>query len=291
MASNGQKKPFRIATVATFDCFPFLLVFLGSLYKNVDMERISNIEILIDACPDELISYLEQYEKVGVTRLSESHSFSGDYSKGWQGGVTKELLFCQDLLTKSDEPLLLIDSDILFVKDLPDFSSGGHDIVFTLIKDETERHRRRDGLRIDFLGSAIYFSSALSSLEFIRHWQAKMRELIMGGYLPPYETPALNLLLQEEIERKHSSYGFMLDDLIAADQKCTRETAAIHLRSWGPSKETPTRNFLSRSSLQAWSSHLMPSNYMDYLAYELWIIKQLETSTPKYLELAETVSV
>ncbi len=73
MASNGQKKPFQIATVATFDYFPFLLVFLGSLYKNVDLERISNIEILIDTCPDELVNYLEQFEKVRLTRLTESH--------------------------------------------------------------------------------------------------------------------------------------------------------------------------------------------------------------------------
>ncbi len=291
MASNGQKKPFRIATVATFDYFPFLLVFLGSLYKNVDLERISKIEILIDTCPDELVSYLEQFEKVHLTRLTESHSFSGTHSKGWQSAVSEKLLFCQDLLTKSDEPLLLIDSDILFVKNLPDLSSGGHDIVFTLIQNEQERHTRRDGLRIDFIGSAVYFSNAPSSLEFIRRWQAKMRELILGGYRPPYETPALNLLLQEEIEKKNSSYGFMPDDLIAADQKFTSETTAIHLKSWGPSEETPMSNFLSRSSRQAWSSHLLPSNYIDYLAYELWIAKQLEEKIPRDSELAEAVSL
>jgi len=291
MASNGQKKPFRIATVATFDYFPFLLVFLGSLYKNVDLERISNIEILMDACPDELVNYLEQFEKLRLTRLTESHSFSGTHSKGRQGAVSEKLLFCQDLLTKSDEPLLLIDSDILFVRDLPDLSSSGHDIVFTLIQNEQERHTRRDGLRIDFIGSAVYFSNAPSSLEFIRRWQATMRELILGGYRPPYETPALNLLLQEEIEKKNSSYGFMPDDLIAADQKCTSETAAIHLKSWGPSEETPMSNFLSRSSRKAWASHLLPSNYMDYLAYELWIAKQLEEKIPRDLELAEAVSL
>jgi hypothetical protein len=291
MASNGQKKPFRIATVATFDYFPFLLVFLGSLYKNVDLERISKIEILIDTCPDELVSYLEQFEKLHLTRLAESHSFSGTHSKGWQGAVSEKLLFCQDLLIKSDEPLLLIGSDILFVKDLPDLSSGGHDIVFTLIQNEQERHTRRDGLRIDFIGSAVYFSNAPSSVKFICLWQAKMRELILGGYRPPYETPALNLLLQEEIEKKNSSYGFMPDDLIAADQKCTSETAAIHLKSWGPSKETPTRNFLSRSSLQAWPSHLMPSNYMDYLAFELWITEQLEGKAPQDMELAEAAQL
>jgi hypothetical protein len=291
MASNGQKKPFRIATVATFDYFPFLLVFLGSLYKNVDLEKISNIEILIDTCPDELVSYLEQFEKVHLTRLAESHSFSGTHSKGWQSAVSEKLLFCKNLLTKSDEPVLLIDSDILFVKDLPDLSSGGHDIVFTLIQNEQERHTRRDGLRIDFIGSAVYFSNAPSSLEFIRLWQAKMRELIQEGYRPPYETPALNLLLQEEIEKKNSSYGFMPDDLIAADQKCTSETAAIHLKSWGPSKETPMSNFLSRSSRQSWSSHLLPANYIDYLAYELWITKQLEEKIPEDFELAEAVSL
>jgi hypothetical protein len=291
MASNGQKKPFRIATVATFDYFPFLLVFLGSLYKNVDLERISNIEILIDACPDGLVNYLEQFEKVRLTRLTESHSFLGTHSKGWQGAVSEKLLFCQDLLTKSDEPLLLIDSDILFVKDLPALSSSGHDIVFTLIQNEQERHTRRDGLRIDFIGSAVYFSNASSSLEFIRRWQVKMRELILGGYRLPYETPALNLLLQEEIEKKNSSYGFMPDDLIAADQKCTSETAAIHLKSWGPSEETPMSNFLSRSSRQSWSIDLLPSNYMDYLAYELWIAKQLEEKIPRDLELAEAVSL
>ncbi len=291
MASNGQKKPFRIATVATFDYFPFLLVFLGSLYKNVDLERISNIEILIDTCPDELVNYLEQFEKVRLTRLTESHSFSGTHSKGWQSAVSEKLLFCQDLLTKSDEPLLLIDSDILFVKNLPDLSSGGHDIVFTLIQNEQERHTRRDGLRIDFIGSAVYFSNAPSSLEFIRLWQTRMRELILGGYRPPYETPALNLLLQEEIEKKNSSYGFMPDDLIAADQKCTSETAAIHLKSWGPSEETPMNNFLSRSSRQSWSSHLLPSNYIDYLAFELWITKQIDRETSKLLKMDEVESL
>ena len=274
MDSKPKADSYRIATVATFDYFPFLLVFLGSLFRNVDLSKVSAINILMDECPSDLVDYLKRYSKVDVTILPAKHTFGGTHSEGWQEAVSEKLHFCKNLLTKSADSLLLIDSDILFVKDLPDFQSTTHDIIFTVIDDARERHVRNDGLRIDFIGSAVYFASPSKSLEFLDKWVHKMQELKFEGFRAPYETPALNILLQNELKLASNSYGVISDKIIAADQKYLSETTAIHLKSWGPNSESPVDNFRNRTSKRDWPAALFPPNFMDFNAYELWLLRQ-----------------
>ncbi len=274
MDSKIKSDSYRIATVATFDYFPFLLVFLGSLFRNADLAKVSAINILMDECPSDLVDYLRRYSKVDLTILSAKHTFGGTHSEGWQEAVSEKLHFCRDLLIKSADPLLLIDSDILFVKSLPDFQRTTHDIIFTVIDDARERHVRSDGLRIDFIGSAVYFANSLKSLEFLDKWVCKMRELKSEGFRAPYETPALNILLQDELELASNSYGVIADTIIAADQKYLDKTTAIHLKSWGPNSESPVDNFRNRTSKRDWPATLFPPNFMDFNAYELWLLHQ-----------------
>jgi hypothetical protein len=206
--------------------------------------------------------------------LPAKHMFGGTHSKGWQEAVSQKLHFCKQLLIESTNPLLLIDSDIMFVKDLPDFQSVSHDIIFTVIDDVRERHVRSDGLRIDFIGSAVYFRNPQKSLAFLDKWTKKMGELKSDGFRAPYETPALNILLHNELELAANSFGVIPDRIIAADQKYLNDTSAVHLKSWGPNSEAPIDNFRNRTSRRDWPAELFPPNFIDFNAYELWLLYQ-----------------
>ena len=274
MGSNHNHKPFRIATVATFDYFPFLLVFLSSLFKNVNIDRISSIEILVDTLPEDLRQYLEQFEKVRLNYTDSRHRFAGAHSDAWRCAVSEKLFFCQRLLAKCDDPLLLIDSDVMFVRDISIFENKLYSLIVTLVNNEHERHVRLDGINITFIAAAVYFSDALKSLEFIERWLRRMRKLESDGHYVPHETPALNLLLEECLREGRDDIGFVADDIIAADQKIKDETIAVHLKSWGRTLNTPRENFVLRSSKVAWPAELNPLNYLDALAYESWLVHQ-----------------
>jgi hypothetical protein len=99
-----------------------------------------------------------------------------------------------------------------------------------------------------------------------------MRKLELDGYRLPHETPALNLLIEEYVLEKKMDLGFLPDDIIAADQKIKEGTLAVHLKSWGPTSNGPYENFMLRSSRGAWPAHLNPTNYLDFLAYETWLV-------------------
>jgi hypothetical protein len=274
MDSESTRKTFRIATVATLDYFPFLLVFLGSLFKNVDTSRISTVEILVDELPKDLHEYLERFDKVRLHHSDKQHSFQGAHSAGWKGAVSEKLVFCRGLLTHNTSPLLLIDSDILFVRDLSVFENITHPVTVTLINDPSERHVRRDNLKIYFIGAAVFFNDAVRSANFVDDWLSKMRELERDGYRLPHETPALNLLIEEYVSDNRVDLGFIPDDVIAADQKIKEETVAVHLKSWGPTSNSPYENFMLRSSRVSWPANLNPASYLDFTAYETWLIHQ-----------------
>ena len=275
MGSKNTTNRFRIATVATFDYFPFLLVFLGSLYKHVNTNRISTIEILVDVLPDDLRKYLESYEKVRLHFTNRHHEFSGAHSEGWRSAVSEKLIFTKQLLEDSKEPLLLIDSDVMFTRDLDIFDQNVNSVIVTLINSENERHIRRDGLKIFFIGAAVFFQKAALGLEFIDRWMSAMRGLEARGYRTPHETPALNLLVEEYISMGREDIGFMLDDVIAADQKIRDGTVCVHLKSWGPTSNNSRENFMLRVSRVAWRAEHNPVGFLDCLAFERWLLRQV----------------
>lgn len=271
---NNKKVLYNIVTVVTFDYFPFFLVFLNSLFSNTNHELIGSIYVITDKLPLEFVNYLNQFEKIIIISDHDTLKFTGAHGEGWKKAVEKKLSACRSILQKDPLPLLLIDSDTVFLGDISHYIRDEYDVLVTYITIPEERHVRRDGLKINFIGSVVIFIKTQASLFFIEKWISKI-DYVSRNFSPPHETPSLNLILEEKNTLEETNIGVINDVHICADQNAYEGTKVIHLKSWGPSNANPIKNFIDRISYREWTSEHTPSNYLDALCYERWLMYQL----------------
>lgn len=131
--THHEGQPYNIATVVTFDYLPFFLVFINSLFKNTKHELIKTIYVITDRLPSEFIDYFQSYEKIRLISDEASLNFSGAHGEAWKKAVGKKLISCQIILQKDTLPLVLIDSDTLFIDDISHYITNDFDVLITYI--------------------------------------------------------------------------------------------------------------------------------------------------------------
>lgn len=272
-------KNFNIATTATLSYFPFLSSFIGSYFYHHRAGLSNKFFVGTDDFPASIRRKLQQYEGIEIfPLLKESLPFDGVHGEAWTNAVSNKLEMAKEILERTNEPLLLIDNDILFVDSIADLFHVDHDIVVTHIQSERERHVRRDGLPINFIASAVLFNNVEKSKEFIKAWQGLMR-LLMEKTVPPFETPALNVLLNQiasgQREDLKLNIGVIQDTVIASDQSKKIGTRAVHLKSWGPSTVSAIENYWRRSSRRSFDGEDFAPAHLDALAMEDWLCNML----------------
>lgn len=277
MVSEDRTKVrrYNIVTFVTFDEFPFFLIFLNSFFRNVEHELVDRIYVVIDKLPVEFLSYLSQFERLEIivseTCLDASAPPPVANCGTSLGGA---LMACQAILLKSELPLFLLDSDAVFVGEVAQYIHTGHDVLVTSISNPAERIVRRDGLKINFTSSALVFNNTEASLRFIERWQDKVR-YVACNFDAPYEDPALNLILEEEVTSQTLSIGVVSDQHVFADQFIYPETKILHLKTWDVNNGGPIESFYSRIARRQWAPEHAPANYLDALCFERWIVHQL----------------
>ena len=273
-----MSKLFNIATTVTFSYYPFLLSFLGSYFYQHRGGLAGKLFIGIDQFPEFALRKLSQYEGVElIPVIQNSRQFNGVHGDAWTHAVAKKLDMAKQIIAQTQKPLLLIDNDILFIKPIDELFKIDHDIVVTHIESERERHVRKDGLPINFIASAVFFNTPEKSISFINEWQAVM-SMLTEKTVPPYETPALNVLLNQITSGSKNlglSVGVIKDSVIASDQASKKNTRAIHLKSWGPSKLGAVDNYWARCSRRSFDRTEFAPAHTDYLAMEDWLCTTL----------------
>jgi hypothetical protein len=267
-------KNFNIATTATLSYFPFLSSFIGSYFYHHRAGLSNKLFVGTDDFPASIQRKLQQYEGIEIfPLLKESPPFDGVHGEAWTNAVSNKLEMAKEILERTNEPLLLIDNDILFVDSITGLFHVDHDIVVTHIQSERERHVRRDGLPINFIASVVLFNNVEKSKEFIKAWQSLMR-LLMEKTVPPFETPALNVLLNQIASGQRKdlklNIGVIQDTVIASDQSKKVGTRAVHLKSWGPSTVSAIENYWRRSSRRSFDGEDFAPAHLDTLAMEDW---------------------
>lgn len=271
-----MKFTYNLATVATFSYFPFLLSFLGSFFYQYRTDFPGKLILGVDSFPVPFKDSLSQYRNVELVELTQDlKCFEGVHGDSWRRAVSKKLEMSAAVLQKTQQPLLLIDNDIVFTARVDDLWEANYDVVVTRIENSMERHVRRDGLLIDYIGSAVFFKNVEKSLLFIKGWQTLMSDLEKKTY-PPYETPALNLLLNSSfLSLNQINVGIVKDHVIACDQCMMKETRAIHLKSWGPSKDGSIKNYWSRVARGGFNKTFHAASHLDFSLYEKWLLHEL----------------
>ena len=105
-------------------------VFINSLYDKVNLNKINYIFILDIGLKKEDIDYFKRYENVKILSTNFDLDFGdGIHSENWiKAVVSKTYCLRELLLNENVEPIVMIDSDCMFVRDISDLINMKYDM-------------------------------------------------------------------------------------------------------------------------------------------------------------------
>lgn len=196
---------YSIYTVLNSDYMTFGKVFINSLYDKVDMDKVNSVFILDIGLKKEDRDYLEKYENVKILSTDFDLDFGdGIHSDNWIKAVVSKTYFLRQLLINENvEPIIMIDSDCMFIRDISDLVNVEYDMQIC--------HRENNSTPL--LGSYVSFNDRDKSINFLNKWI----DTIPTIQTPWKESPALSQtypLFQDEMNfdlvpiHKVSSYEY-----------------------------------------------------------------------------------
>ena len=171
---------YSIYTVLNSDYMTFGKIFINSLYDKVDMDKVNSVFILDIGLKEEDKDYFKKYKDVKILPTEFDLDFGeGIHSKNWIKAVISKTYFLRKLLmSESVEPVVMIDSDCMFVRDISDLVDTQYDMQICY----------RDNNSTPLLGSYVSFNNKEKSIGFLNKWI----DTIPTISTPWKESPALS---------------------------------------------------------------------------------------------------
>lgn len=238
---------YNILTIASKTYYPFLDVFLNSLFSNCDTEKINKIYIVgVDL--DEYKNYLYKSDKIVFLDDESKDEYDGVHSKGWYKTTKLKTEYLKDLFDKVDanEPIVMIDSDTIILKDIFDIINPEYDLQVTQMSDGS--HISQSGVLILHIACLTIFNNREKSKKFLEKWIENKNKLFESKKLPPHETPAMNIVINNKSFMKDIKLLPMDEREVCAFKDINENTKIIHLKSDGTSLSSPLKNFIDRFS-------------------------------------------
>jgi hypothetical protein len=256
---------YDLITVANKAYYPFLRLFIESLFRNTDTKNLGTL-LVVNA--GGLQEYKGSIERDKVLLIGDDHEepFGGVHSQSWINVIKLKTKSVLDNLDRFDgHSLIMIDCDVFVVRDFHDVVDYKFDIQFTTMK--SGRQINAAGIPIKEIACFTVFNNIPMSVLFVRDWIAKIDEL-SKTVIPPYETPAMNMIIAEN--RHQLLFGYLNESEVCADMCYYPDTRIVHLKSNGGTKNTPEKNFYKR--IQTFKS-ICPKNIyecIDLIDMEKW---------------------
>lgn len=237
---------YNIMTVCNRSYFPFLTLFLNSLFRNANLDLINSI-FIVDIDLGKYRAALPTSEKIKFINSSETDAFSGVHSEGWYKATKQKTEHLEWVLNQvpRNETVLLVDSDVLVLRDFSDVIDSRYSMQFTSMA--AGGHLSKSGIYINQIACFLACNQTEASLMFLRDWNSGIRSLQQRGAGRPHETPAMNRVIREyQLQKPFFRAGFLDENVVCADMVISPQTLTVHLKSPNQSADTPPRNFLNR---------------------------------------------
>ena len=101
-------------------------------------------------------------------------------------------------------------------------------------------HHRFDVIFISVISSFLVINNSSLGKVFVRNWIKQMEEFAENGTPFPHETPALNMILQNNT---FLNIGYLKELEVCADQELTSRTLSVHFKCNGSTKDYTVWNF------------------------------------------------
>lgn len=241
---------YSIYTVLNSAYLTFGKVFLNSLYDKLDNSKVKYIFIVDTGLTDEDRLFLSKNDKVKIIDSGVTTNLKGGTEdKEWTQTVVLKTYVLRELLKTYDDlfPIVMIDSDCMFIKDISDLINTDYDLQIC--------HRQNP--QTPLLGSYVSFNNKDKCMSFLDKWIDRIPQI----ETPWKESPALSQIYSENKEKynielipenKVSSYT--TDDI--------NHTHIIHFKSMSNNK-TVEETIRKRIFDRGFGPYIKENNYLE----------------------------
>lgn len=177
---------YNILTVSDKSYFPHLQILVNSILDTCDLEKISNFYIIDNGLEEKQIKYLKTKSPLIniLTTGIQTNFKGGTWGEDWQKNVKGKTTHLLDLISKTQEPLLMLDADMMVMKDLYSLLEQGGDLQVCV----------RPKNRVKYIGSYFFSINHEKTLPLIKEW----RELTLASEgKGAHESPALTKTIKK----------------------------------------------------------------------------------------------
>jgi len=220
-------------------------LFLNSLHKNTNLNNLNKIIINnIGLSEKNKILLKNKYNKIEFYDTNKNFGFTKMHSDEWLESLTYKTKSLLKIIKNNDNlPIIMIDTDMLVLKDFSHFINTNYDIQ--VCKREFESPRKDINLSMKYIASFLIINKNNEKvIHFLNDWIKEINNMIKQKLKPAYETPSLcrmidkynSILKIDELDERH----------VSCDKKYIENiTYIIHMKSVGK-EEGENGNFDNR---------------------------------------------
>jgi hypothetical protein len=221
---------YNIMAVFNSSYFPFGKVWINSLYDKNDMSNVPKVFIVDTGLKEEEREYfLSKGDEVYIydTKLKTDYNDGGAWGRGWQENVGSKTIVFKHLLEVTKLPLVMVDGDCIFVKDLEPLIDSNYDIQLC----------KRDA-GTPYLGSTVIGQPRNATLDFMTLWIDRIETKPTNV---PRESPSLSEIVEE---KNHFANVGDIDRILVSthwESEFSDNTHIIHLKTDIADRKIETR--------------------------------------------------
>lgn len=176
---------YSILTTSDKSYFPHLQILVNSVLDVCDLNNIVRFYIIDNGLTKEQINYLESESSIFkiLTTGIQTNFKGGTWGEDWQANVKGKTVHLYNLVSNINEPLLMLDADMMVTKDLYSLLEKKGDLQVCV----------RPGNAVKYIGSYFFSINHKKTIPFIKEWM-ELTQLSTGR--GAHESPALTKVVE-----------------------------------------------------------------------------------------------
>ena len=171
---------YNIKTTSDYSYFPFLRILINSILLNCNKKYLNKIYIFNTGTDESQLKYLTSLSPciIIINTGSFTNFKGGTWGEDWQLNVKGKTKWLLETINMTEEPVLMLDSDMMVIKDLHELLIKGGDIQVCA----------RNNRDTPYIGSYFFSINKEKSIPFLKEWIIKTNS---SDAKRPLESPAL----------------------------------------------------------------------------------------------------